>query len=104
MNRIKEIRTAKGLTMREAAKQLGLAPSTYCNYETGEREPNSEMLIRLADFYGVSIDFMIGRDDEREVKSQMSVTKQEADLITTFRTLSAEQKELILSTAKAIKK
>ena len=60
--RLKELREKKGLNMREAAKQLGLAPSTYHNYETGAREPNSEMLIKLANFYGCSIDYLIGNE------------------------------------------
>lgn len=60
--RLKELREEKGLNMREAARQLGLAPSTYYNYEIGAREPNSEMLVKLANFYGCSIDYMIGNE------------------------------------------
>ena len=103
-NRLKELRTSKGLSMREAAKQLELPPTTYCNWENGEREPNSEMMVRLADFYGVSIDYMIGRTDEREVKAQTFVTRSEDELLSLFRSMNEEQKGLILSTAKAIKK
>ena len=88
--RIKELRTRKGLSVREAAKQLGLAPSTYHNYETGERDPNSEMLIKLANFYGCSIDYMIGnevryRDESTEIADQIT---RNPELRSVFRQLS----------------
>ena len=62
MNRIKELRNKKGVSMRTAAHDLGIPYTTYVNYEHGTREPNSEMLIKLADYYRTSIDYMIGRD------------------------------------------
>ena len=63
MNRIKELRIKKGLNMREAAKAIGIPYTTYINYEKGDREPNSEMLMRLSDFFGVSVDTLIGRSN-----------------------------------------
>lgn len=62
MNRLRELRLQKGLNMKEAAQSLGLPYTTYVNYEKGTREPNSETLIALADFYGTSIDYMLGKD------------------------------------------
>lgn len=64
MNRLRELRTQKGLNMKETAQALGLPYTTYVNYEKGTREPNSETLILLADFYGTSIDYMLGKDVE----------------------------------------
>ena len=65
MLRLKELREKRKLNMRQAAKALGIPYTTYISYEKGDREPNSEMLINLADFYNCSIDFLIGRDDEQ---------------------------------------
>ena len=45
--------------MREAARKLNMPYTTYVNYEKGTREPNSETLIVLAEFYGVSIDYLL---------------------------------------------
>ena len=59
MNRLSQLRQEKGLNMREAARQLGMPYTTYVNYEKGTREPNSETLIALAEFYGVSIDYLL---------------------------------------------
>ena len=47
--------------MKECAAKLGIPYTTYVNYEKGVREPNSEMLVTLADFFGVSVDYLIGR-------------------------------------------
>ena len=95
--RLKELRERKGLSMREAAKQLGLAPSNYHNYETGEREPNSEMLIKLANFYGCSIDYMIGnevryRDESTEIADQIT---RNPELRSVFRLLSGASSKQI---------
>lgn len=62
MFHIKKLREAKGLNMRETAKQLGLPYTTYVNYEKGLREPTSEVLIQIADFFDTSIDYIVGRN------------------------------------------
>ena len=61
INRLKELRLSRDMTMRDAAKQLGLPYTTYVNYEKGLREPNSETLIAFANLYGVSVGYVIGR-------------------------------------------
>ena len=66
MNRIKELRKATGKSMRKVAAELDIPYTTYVNYEKCEREPNSEMLIILADYFGVSIDYLItGKEFEK---------------------------------------
>lgn len=61
MNRIHDLRISRGLSMRQAADALDLPYTTYVNYEKGTREPNSETLIKIANFFDVSIDYLIGR-------------------------------------------
>ena len=63
MNRIYELRTQMGITMKEAAARLGMPYTTYVNYEKGTREPNSETLIQLARFFGTTIDNLLGKTD-----------------------------------------
>lgn len=60
MNRIKDLRINKGLSMSDAAKALGLPYTTYINYEKGYREPNSEVLIQIANYFDVTVDYLIG--------------------------------------------
>lgn len=64
MLRIRELREIKGISMKEAAKLLDLPYTTYVNYEKGLREPTSELLIQIADFFDVSIDYLLGRSSD----------------------------------------
>ena len=61
--RIKEIRTAKGISQRKAALDLGLSPVVYGRYENEIRKPEPEMLATIADYLGVTVDELIGRED-----------------------------------------
>ena len=47
------------------AKESGIVLRSYRRYEMGEREPVASTLVKLADFYGVTIDYLVGRTDER---------------------------------------
>lgn len=62
--RLKELRIKRNLNMRQTALALGIPYTTYISYEKGDREPNSEMLINLADFFNCSIDYLLGRSDD----------------------------------------
>lgn len=74
MNRISELRMEKDLTMRDAARLLGMPYTTYVNYEKGTREPNSETLIQLANFYGTSVDYLIGKSESRMIQPDKKPT------------------------------
>jgi transcriptional regulator with XRE-family HTH domain len=71
---LKELRESKGLNMREAARLIGMPYTTYVNYEKGAREPNSEMLVQLADFFETSIDYMLCKTDLNQYAPAQSVT------------------------------
>lgn len=57
---LKYIRKAMNMTQTEAANALNISPNTYRNYEQGTREPNNDTLIKLAKFYGVTTDYLLG--------------------------------------------
>lgn len=61
---LKKLREQIGMTQEEFGKSLGLAKSTYNNYETGEREPKSDFWITAAQKYGVTIDYLMGFSDD----------------------------------------
>lgn len=62
MLRIKELRQNMGISMKEAAQLLNMPYTTYVNYEKGLREPTSEVLVILANFYNTSVDYIVGRN------------------------------------------
>jgi repressor LexA len=63
MIRLKELRRTKDITQEELAKQMQLSPSTIGMYETGRREPDFDTIQKFADFFHVSTDYLIGRDE-----------------------------------------
>ena len=63
-NRIKLLREELGLKQDELAKALNISPSSIGMYETNKREPNNEITIKLADFFGVSTDYLLGRENK----------------------------------------
>lgn len=62
-NVLKTLRKTRGYTSaKDFCKAIGISFSTYQNYESGSRVPTVEMLIKIADFYGVTTDFLLGRE------------------------------------------
>ena len=62
--RIKDLREDGDLTQQYLANQLQISRSAYSNYESGKREIPIEILWRLADFYGTTIDYLVGRSEQ----------------------------------------
>ena len=60
---IKDIRLRKGLTQADVAAALVVSSVVYSRYETGKRQPSIDMLIQMADIFGVTVDFLLGRQD-----------------------------------------
>lgn len=65
-SKLKKARHDTGFTQREVAKETGIAQSNIANYETGRTEPDIENLGILSDFYGVSVDWLIGTRGEKK--------------------------------------
>ena len=61
MIRIKELREDRDLRQIDLARATGIDQRTISNYETGKSNPDSYALIKLADFFGVSVDYLLGR-------------------------------------------
>lgn len=67
--RLKKLRIEKQLSREELANALQISYWTIAKYETGERNPDNATLARLADFFGVSVDYLLGRIDEPKLPS-----------------------------------
>ena len=63
-NRIKELRCSRGLSQKQLAEGTCLTVTAIQNYEYGTRQPAFDALIALADFFGVSLDYLVGRSDD----------------------------------------
>ena len=65
--RIRDLREDKDMNQTQVAQILHCSQRTYSYYESGGHDIPTEVLIRLADFYGVSIDYLLGRTDKKEI-------------------------------------
>lgn len=70
MNRLKQLRLERGLLQSDIAKVIKKSERTVGFYETGERDMNTETLSTLADFFNVSIDYLLGKTNIRNIEDE----------------------------------
>ena len=108
MQKLKNMRKQSGKTQEDMSKYLDVARNTYSRYETGEREPDFETLIKLADYFDVSIDYLLGRTDNSTLIDKITkkapiqdeglkfiLEPDEEELIDGYRFLSDKYKETV---------
>jgi len=66
--RLKQLRQEKSLTINESANQFGIQYRSYQRYESNNSTPKYELLIQIADYYNVSLDWLTGRSNERDIQ------------------------------------
>ena len=62
-DRLKSLQESKKYLKKDIADAVGISTMAYYRYETGERLPTTDILIKLADFFNVSLDYLVGRSD-----------------------------------------
>ena len=71
--RLKELRKGKDMSQAEAARALGISQSTWALYESGNREPNFDALLKIADFFGVYTDYLLGNQKFKNIDEELLV-------------------------------
>lgn len=99
MLRIKQLRESKGLNMKETAQMLNMPYTTYVNYEKGLREPTSEILIDIADFFETSVDFLVGRVDGKGFiyHNASTVSPEDEDILFKYHCLDNRGKSAVMN-------
>jgi len=64
LRNLKELRLSKGLSQQSMADELQITQQAYANYEAGKRTPDLQNLVRLANFFDTSIDYILGNTDD----------------------------------------
>lgn len=93
-DKLKELRKKNNLTQVEFAKIFNIANGTVGNWESGIRQPDHEMLSKIADFYGVSVDFILERETLESESKQRS--EKEELMMQLFRSAPEEMQESFL--------
>ena len=65
--RIQDLRTDADMSQKQPSEILHISQRSYSHYETGSRNIPVEMLIRLANYYDISVDYLVGRTDKKEM-------------------------------------
>ena len=85
---LKYIREKNGLTKRELCEKTGISERAYLTYEFGEREPKISVIAKLADFYGVTTDYLLGREPAPDPFADLNLNKEsEEDVINKYMSL-----------------
>lgn len=85
---LKCIREKNGLTKRELCEKTGISERAYLTYEFGEREPKISVIAKLADFYGVTTDYLLGREPAHDPFADLNLNKEsEEDVIDKYMSL-----------------
>lgn len=74
-SKLQKAREESGFTQKEVANETGIDQSTIARYETGERKPNIENLGILADFYEISVDWLLGTNPSKKNNSKKGFWK-----------------------------
>ena len=89
-NRLKQLREENNLTQLELAQKFNITSQTISQYERGIRTPDFNLLNSITDFFGVSVDYLLGRTDIRNFNdNNASVYKEESSLIDDYKKLNS---------------
>ncbi len=94
MKNLKKLRLSRGLTQEKMAIILGVARTTYTQYETEASEPDLKMLKKMSDFFGASIDYILGDEAQKETPALVKKDEREIGYDDFSYALHNESKEL----------
>lgn len=104
--RLKLLRKENGLTQTELAKKLNIGQTTVAAYETGTHEPQIFSLIAYADYFGCSVDYLIGREEDYAkivVPREQTLNEKERTFLRLFRSLNGDMQELLIQQLKVLR-
>ena len=102
--RLKDLRKSKGISQEQAAHDLGLSLRGYQNYEYGQREPNIEMILKLAEYYNVTTDYLLEKEPAPldQFESIIFTKEMENDMNADYKRLLPQDKAVIARIVKAL--
>lgn len=91
MNRLRELRSARGWRQADLAEILSTKPQTVSRYEKGDRDMDSETICRLCDVFGCTADYLLGRSE----LPTNEISDEEAELVLAFRGADDRAREMV---------
>ena len=104
MLRLEELRNKLNLSQNELAEKLNMTQQRISAYEKGKREPDIDTIKQLADFFGVTTDYLLGKSDERNPKKD-DINEDDVKLVADsgFRGLNEYNKKVAIDIIKSLK-
>ena len=109
MNRLKELRLENGLLQKDVAKNIGVSPQSYGYYENEVNQPDPATLIKLANFFKVSIDYLLCRTDDfgtptaAPMHDVVGYSEEEKKLVEDYRALNFSGRKLVKQTVETLR-
>lgn len=94
MERLRELRKSKGISLKELGAIVGVAESTMSLYESGKRQPDYETLLKLAEYFGVTVDYLLRGSEEEQLPEELVILNRKA------RNWSPEKRKQLLDMAR----
>lgn len=105
--RLRKLRIERGWSQEELGRRINVTKVSVSGYEKGKRNPDTDTLQKIADVFGVSVDYLLGRSDVREpgatIPDDQRVSDQERKLLETVRDLSPDKQEQVTQFADFLK-
>ena len=99
--RLRTLRKKNNISQIKLSKYFNYGSTAIANYESGRNEPSYDVLIKIADYFNVSIDYLLGREEEPLVKRNLTI--EEDNLIKDFRELDKNIQINLTELIKSIK-
>lgn len=97
MEKLKELRKEKGISLKELGSIIGVAESTMSLYENGKRQPDYETLLKLAEYFGVTVDYLLrGENESERLPEELVILNRNA------KKMSPENRKKLLEMAKVM--
>ena len=103
-DRLKDLRSKKGVNQDQAAEACNMSRVALARYETGTRVPRAENAARLADYYGVTVDYLLGRDDSVPIENTPADDPLTEQIMAKARKMNADELRQLLRIMDAVKK
>lgn len=100
MLKIKELRESRKIKQKEMAEILQVPNNTYNQWENEKRQPDHDMLVRIAEYFGVTVDYLLGREEEPQKEKSPSndgLSENEKVMLQLFRTVPEDRQTELLS-------
>lgn len=99
---LKELRNKRNVSQAQVAEALGISLRAYQNYEYGQREPNIDMINKLADYFNVTTDRLLGRDTEEqdvidELAAEFNMTALEKKIVDGYLSLPESMRDDLMN-------